>query len=217
MEREKECYVFAGVLLVVIILSGIASAGVGIKWERESALAAGGEKACLTYGVYNPWPEETYVKVGVSEELQEVLIVQELNATLIPAHTGSEASIPVEFCFEVPKGIYKKNCWLGNFFVCKQECKDNQRVYDGDVEVKSVPPPMGGGSAAIMAVSAPLRVKVRCDPHDRVYTLLYVLLGIIALVVLIFIIRHRKPREQRIKEEMAELRAKLKDEKKKKK
>jgi len=84
-------------ILIVITLTTFASAGVGIKWDRESALAASGDTACLTYGVYNPWPEDTYVEVGISEELQEVLITQDTEATLIPAHTSSGDSIPVEF------------------------------------------------------------------------------------------------------------------------
>ena len=116
-------------ILVMILVSSFVSGGVGIKWDRESALAEGGEKACLTYGVYNPWPEETYVKIGVSEELIDVLDVQDINATLVPAHTSSGEAIPVEFCFEVPKKIYKKNCWLGSFFVCEQQCKEEQMVY----------------------------------------------------------------------------------------
>jgi len=208
--------IFAGIV-VLILAMGVASAGVGIKWDRESALASGGEQACLSYGVYNPWPGDTYVTVGVSEELQEVLIIQDVNATLIPEHTASGDSIPVEFCFEVPKGIYSKDCWLGGFFVCEQECIEDQKMYEGEVEVVSVPPPSGSGSAAIMAVSAPLRVRVQCNAHERNYVLLYVIIGVIALVAIILIIRHRKPREQRIREEMAELRAKLKAGKKKKK
>jgi hypothetical protein len=206
---------FVAMLFLVLFMAGFVSAGVGIKWDRESALAAGGEEACLTYGVYNPWNEDTYVEVGVSEELEEVLLVQDVNSTLVPANTPSGDSIPVEFCFEVPSGLYDKDCWLGNFFVCEQACNEEQRIYEGEVEIRSVPPPSGAaGSAAVMAVSAPLRVKVRCDAHGRDYTVLYILLGIIAFVVIILTFKYRKPREQRIREEMAELRAKLKSTKK---
>jgi len=207
----------AGVFLFVFMLS-FASAGVGIKWDRESALAAGGEEACLTYGVYNPWEEDTYVEIGVSEELQEVMILQDVESTLVPGYTMSTESIPVEFCFEVPDGLYHKDCWMGDFFVCEQGCVEDQKVYEGDVEIRSVAPPSGvAGSAAVMAVSAPLRVKVRCDAHGRDYTVLYILIGIIAFIGVVLIFKYRKPREQRIKEEMAELKAKLRSTKKKRK
>lgn len=202
-------------ILIVVAVSAFAAAGVGIKWERESALAEGGEKACLTYGVYNPWPEETYVKIGVSDELLEVLEVQDINATLVPAHTSSGEAIPIEFCFEVPEKIYTKNCWLGGFFVCEQQCKEEMKIYDGDVEIKSVPSPSGGGSSATMAVSAPLKVKVKCVPYGRDYTLLYVIFAVIALVIIALIMKYRKPKAERVKEEMNALKAKMKSLKKK--
>jgi len=216
MITKKNSYMMKLVVIVLAIamLGSFVSAGVGIKWDRESALSNEGEDACLTYGIYNPWPEDTYVEVGVSEELEEVLTVQDVEATLIPSQTSSGESIPVEFCFNVPEKIYEKECWLGDSFVCKQECKENQKIYEGDVEVRSVPPPIGGGSSAIMVVSAPLRVKVRCVPHGWDYTLLYVIIGVIAVIGLIWVIRHRKPKEQRIREEMAELKKKLKKVKK---
>ena len=138
-----------------------------------------------------------------------------MNATLVPAYTSSDKSIPVEFCFEVPKKIYEKDCWLGGFFVCKQECKEEQRVYEGDVEVRSVPPPSGGGSSAIMAVSAPLRVKVKCVPHDRDYAMLYVILAVMALVAVTLILKHKKPRSERVKEKMNALRKEMESLKKK--
>jgi len=201
-------------VFIVGMLGSFASAGVGIKWDRESALAEGGERACLTYGVYNPWPEETYVKISLSDELQEVLDVQDINSTLIPAHTASTEAIPIEFCFDVPERIYGKNCWFGGFFVCEQECKEEQMIYEGDVEIRSVPPPSGGGSSATMAVSAPLRVKVKCVPHGTDYTLLYVVLAVVALVVITLIMKYRKPKSERVKEKMKSLKAEMKSLKK---
>ena len=98
MEMKKErCMRVVAFVLLVVALNSFVSAGVGIKWDRESALSNEGEDACLTYGVYNPWPEDTYVEVGVSEELEEVLTVQDVEATLVPAHTSSGEAIPIEF------------------------------------------------------------------------------------------------------------------------
>ncbi|MBS3099076.1 hypothetical protein J4462_02595 [Candidatus Pacearchaeota archaeon] len=216
--KNKKIRSIVCILFLLVLLIYPVSAGVGIKWDRESALASGGERACLTYGVYNPWPEESYVKVSLSDELLEVLDVQDTEAVLIPSNTPSGAAIPIEFCFEVPEKIYEKDCWIGSFFVCEQECKEEQRVYEGDVEVTSVAPPEGvEGSAAIMAVSAPLRVKVRCDPFERDYTLLYVLIGVISVVIIFLLFRKKygKSKEERLRDKMKALKSEMNSIKKK--
>jgi hypothetical protein len=207
------------VVLLAVMLSSFVSAGVGIKWDRETALIAEGKEACITYGVYNPWPETTYVEITVTEPLLEVLEIQDTETVEVPQDTASSDAIPIEFCFEAPKRIYSKDCWVGNFFVCEKQCLEEKVVYEGDVVVSSVPNPAGGGSSAVMAVSAPLRVRVDCLPFERDYTMLYALIAVISLGIVGFVLyrRYRTPPAERYKQEMKELRAKIRSEGKKKK
>ena len=79
-------------------------------------------------------------------------------------------------------------------------------------------PPEGvEGSAAIMAVSAPLRVKVRCDPFERDYTLLYVLIGVISVVIIFLLFRKKygKSKEERLRDKMKALKSEMNSIKKK--
>jgi len=217
---KQKNLIFEIILLFVVgvMLSSLVSAGVGIKWDRESALVESGESACLIYGAYNPWPKETWIEITVTEPLQEVLTLQKVESVLVPADTGVEQAIPLEFCFEVPRGIYNKDCWLGQWFVCEQTCLEEMKIYDGDVVLSSVPSPVDGGSAGIMAVQAPLRVKVDCKAFTRDYALLYVLIVVISagFVGMILYRKYRTPPAERYKQQMKELRAKLKAEKTKK-
>jgi len=185
-------------LSVMIVSMYVVSAGVGLKWDREALVVDEGERTCFTYNVYNPWPDESFVEIEVSEELESVITYQESETKFIPAHTSSDKAIPVEFCFDVPF-VYEnqKDCLIGNF-VCKQECEGEQKIYDGDVIVTEVPSPAGeggvGGSAASAAVSAPLTIKVRCDSQARNYTPVYLLTALIVIIIiLIFLInKYRK-------------------------
>jgi|GEM_PF-6690187 len=187
-----------GMILGMIFLLGmlipLISAGVGISWDKESALVPEGTKTCLTYKVYNPWPQDTAVSVELSTSLQEILSSTEGEITLIPKDTSSVNAIPVTFCFRTPK-IYEKDCWIGNFAICKQECNGELKTYEGEVEVVEA---SGGefkgaqGSATRISVSAPLRVRVQCIEHKRNFTLIYVVVAIIALILLLLGIFKKK-------------------------
>lgn len=181
-------------IVIVILLAPLISAGVGIKWDRESVLVNELEETCLTYSVYNPWPDDSYVTIEVSEQLEAILIEQEAETKFIPANTASIDAIPVEFCFEIPE-VYEDDCWLG--VMCKQECLEEQKVYDGEVLVKSVQPDTGGtagsGSATAMSVSAPLKIKINCNPSSRNLTLIYVIVAVISLIIIILLyLKYRK-------------------------
>ncbi len=208
-------------LLIIIMLISFVSAGVGIKWDQESALVNEGEKTCLTYSIYNPWPENTYVVIEPSEEFKDILLLQDVKSKLIPADTKSTSAIPVEFCFKIPE-IYEKDCWIGNI-ACKQECKEEQKEYSGKIIVKSVPPPTeiggSGGSATTMSVSAPLRIKIRCSAHSRDFTIIYLMSAIISLLVIGFILykKYRRPKIQRDKERLKKLQEEIKKEERKRK
>lgn len=179
-------------LAVILMLIPLSFAGVGIKWERESIMLEEGGKACVSYGVYNPWPQESYVFIELSEELKGVLVSQETETKLIPANTPSSSAIPIEFCFEVPQ-VYEKDCFLGT--LCKQDCSGEQKTFQGEVLVRSASGPeaenSGSGSATQMVVSAPLRIRVSCDPFNRDFTLVYSLIIIISLAVIAYLIRRK--------------------------
>jgi len=217
--------ILLGVFMIFIQLSFITTAGVGIKWDKESALINEGERTCLTYNVYNPWPEDSYVMIGLSSsssDLGEILIDQTSEEKLIPANTPSSASIPVEFCFKAPR-VYERDCWIGDIFICEQKCEEEQKIYEGEVSVKSIPSLHGnsgsGGSASAMSVSAPLRIRINCDAHSRDFSLIYVLLAIVALIVGIFILckKYGKSKIERDKEKVKKLKEEIRNEARKKK
>lgn len=204
---------------MLLFFLGSVSAGIGIKWDKESALISEGEKACMTYAVYNPWNDETYATIGLSEELLEILTLQEVEAKVIPAQTSSAEAIPIEFCFEAPD-VYQRDCLVGSF-VCEQTCSEEQKMYEGEVVVSTLPNPNviegTGGSSTQMSVSAPLRIRISCTPHARDYTLVYVLLAIISALVIGWVLfsKYRKPKAVRDREKFEKLKAELSKSKKK--
>lgn len=211
-----------GFLLVfaILFLSSAVSAGIGIKWDKESALVEEGGRACLTYGVYNPWPSESYVTIGLDGDLNQVLVMQEADSKLIPAETSSNESIPLEFCFKVPH-VYERDCSVGSF-ICELACPDELQTYDGNVVISSIPNPLqvtdgAGSSSTVMSVSAPLRIRVSCESHPRDYTLAYIIVAIISALVIFWILfsKYRKPKAQRDAEKLKKLRAEIASERKK--
>jgi hypothetical protein len=173
--------------VVGILCLGLASAGVGISWNQESVLIPENEQTCLTYKVYNPWDEDSNAQIRLSDELNDVIVSGKSDTKWIPRQTSSEEAIPVTFCFRTPS-VYEKDCWFGNMF-CEQKCTEPMKVYGGDVEVFESPKDASltgtGGSASIMAVSAPLNVKVQCNEHSRSYAPLYILVALVAVILLI--------------------------------
>jgi len=210
---KKEVIICSIILALAMI--NLASAGVGIKWEQESFLVNEGDKTCLSYSIYNPWPEEANVQIELSEPLKEVLTSQEAETKLIPANTPSSVAIPVKFCFKVPQ-VYQKDCLAGGM-MCKQECTEEQKVYQGEVLVKSVPSDTeitgSGGSSTQMSVSAPLKLKVVCDKHGRDFSIIYVILAGISLlgVAIILYRKYRKPASERKREKLERLKKEMKN------
>ena len=213
---NKKVFLILGIALILVM--PLISAGVGIKWSQESLIVTEGEKTCMTYSVYNPWPEESYVLIDLSDELKSVLTSQEAETKLVPANTPSSAAIPVQFCFEIPR-VYERDCWFSGY-ICKQECKEQPKSYSGEVLVKSVPPQTtisgAGGSATQMSVSAPLNLKISCVAYPREFTLVYVSAAAIALIIILILLikKYRKPKIERDKEKLRKLQAQIKKEKK---
>lgn len=210
-------FLFVSVFLISLIS---AAGGVGIKYSQQSAKIPEGAKTCMTYSVYNPWEDDTYVKIKVSEGLQEILTLQETEAVKIPAHTSSSEAIPVEFCFEVPK-VYDREYQMEGVpilgrAISKLDCPSDTFTYSGEVLVQSVASPFSvsgsGGSATQMVVGAPLNVRVECMAYNWDYTFVYIVVAFLSagVVGLILFRRYRKPKAQRIKEKMKKLRAEMK-------
>ncbi|MEI6058923.1 MAG: hypothetical protein WCP89_04085 [archaeon] len=198
------------VIILALTLMNIVSAGVGIKWSAESFKVYENEKTCLSYSVYNPWPNNSSVQITLPENLISVMVSEEAEIKLIPANTASANAIPVEVCFKVPR-VYAQDC-LGWGMICKQECTEEQKVYEGSISVKSVPDPVAGGSSAQAAVSAPLRLKVMCTPHGRDFSIVYIALASISAIGIFIILfrKYRKPEKERKREELVRLREEMK-------
>lgn len=196
--------IFLVALLVLTAIFPLVSAGVGISWDKESVLIPEGDKNCLTYKVYNPWPKESFVQIKVSEELNEVISSGESETKKIPIETSRAEAIPVTFCFKTQK-VYEKDCALFGFGLCKQECLEETKLYSGEVEVIELTEQEAisggtGGSRTTMSVSAPLNVRVQCIEHDRKYGFIYITIALIAGILLaINLLRRRKIKEKKKK------------------
>lgn len=217
---EKFIRVFF-VLTLLVFSSFFVSAGLGIKYGQESAMVNEGDETCLSYSVYNPWPDDSNVIIGVSDSLKEILVLQEAETKFVPKFTSSQDAIPIKFCFKVPQ-VYSRNCAFAGKLLCELTCKEDMKSYEGEVSVSTLPVDTAitgtGGSAAMAVVGAPLRIRVACNPFPRSYTLLYVLIALISAVVIgiIFFMRYRRPKIERDKERVRKLKEEIKREASKK-
>lgn len=195
MKRGKNKLLMFGI--VVIFLMGFVSAGIGISWDQESALVPEKTKTCLTYKVYNPWEKDVYAKIVLSEDLQEIVSSEESEIQFIPAHTSSKEAIPVTFCFKTPN-IYERDCLIGDSLICKQDCNEPLKLFEGEIEVIELSEEeakinSAQGSKTAMSVSAPLRVRVQCIQSDRNYSVVYALIALIAGALLAWnLLREKK-------------------------
>lgn len=187
-------------LAVICFLSSFVAAGPGLKWTVESSMVESGTAECMTYSVYNPWPEDSTVALSVSEELEEVLTKQESESKFVPANTPSGSAIPIEFCFKVPD-VYEeyRDCWVGPF-VCEQSCPADIALYEGEVLASEVAGEGGGatGSATTMAVSAPLRLRVQCSPYERDYRLFYFVAAAVAVIGFVLVLYKKRMKAKQL-------------------
>ena len=204
MKRETKGIFIVSIFFLMLVLP-MVSAGVGISWDRESALVPEKTKTCLTYKVYNPWPKDVYAQIKLSDELQGIVKSSSSDVQFIPNQTSSKEAIPVTFCFKTPN-VYQRDCLIGDSLICKQECKEDLKMFEGEVEVVELSEDQAkiggaGGSKTTMSVSAPLRVRVQCIPHGRNYSVVYGLVALIAgILLLINVLRSRKKKDSGKKE-----------------
>jgi hypothetical protein len=191
--------------LLLLVSMSFVSAGVGISWDKESTLVPEKTKTCLTYKVYNPWPKDVYARVQLSNELQPIVKTQDSEIKFIPKETSSQEAMPVNFCFKTPN-IYERDCLIGDSLICKQECNEPLHDYAGTVEVIEISEASfeaggTGGSTTQMSVSAPLKVRVQCIKSDRNWSVVYLLVALVAGVWLVLnIVKSRKkPKKKKVK------------------
>ncbi len=205
MKKEKEVFksfnIFLILILTILILMPFASAGVGIKWDKESSFVPENTKVCMTYQIYNPWSDDSYAQIQLSGDIEKIITAVNSEATFIPHGTSSANAIPVKFCFKTPQ-VYSENCSLFGKLICKQECTEEIKTYEGEVNVVEVPNPSQssggvGGSSTKMSVSAPIRVRVACEPHSRNYSVIYFAVLVIALILLIINLVRKKSKKRK--------------------
>ena len=213
--KSKIKMIFVIVFLIWILSLSMLSAGIGIVSYESSVMPLEGQEACLIVGAYNPYETGTGVTVSVSDELKDVLIMQDAEAKYLPPHTSSKEAIPLKFCFKVPK-VYSRQHMLGNV-VSKLDCTGQPtKEYKGQVILESAPVSGSaegiGGSATKVSVSQPFTVRVKCSPYGWDYSFLYIIVAVLSAGIVGFTLfrRYRKPKSERLKEKMAKLKAEMK-------
>jgi len=190
--KSRVAIAFVSMVLVALLLSAAGSArkGVGIKWLTETEMVTENTQHCIEYGIYNPWDEDVNVFLSVSGGLTEVITSEHSEPELVPGDTLPDKAIPVRLCFTVSK-VYQDDCWLGCF--CEQKCEQSEVAYDGKIVAIEAPGgEVGTGSATGLGVSVPLKLRVRCAPFGRDWTLAYVIIIIVVLILIWFFLKKRK-------------------------
>lgn len=163
--------------------------GVGLMWNTESVLIEEGNDGCIIYGIYNPWDLDVTAQLDISDSLREIFKDYKSVPKFIPAKTYSNSSEEVEICFYVPE-VYPKDCLIGGF-VCEKSCDYDMKTFEGSVMVNEVRDESYGGitgSAVSLGVSSPLRVRVKCVESSRDWTLVYVFVFVISVIMVISLV-----------------------------
>jgi hypothetical protein len=199
MERKKKV-ITAGLLIIVLsflfLFQGVdARKGPGIKWGTEREIIGQGQTYCISYGLYNPWDEDVYALLGVSDELKPIISSQTSDAKLIKANTASSDDVPVKLCFKIADNIYKEDCLIGQV-ICEQKCEESSKIYSGKILVMEKSEGSSGGTAGsttALGVSVPLTLEIRCEKHSRDWTIVYVtIIAIVAILIVLILFRRHK-------------------------
>jgi hypothetical protein len=206
MERKKKVIIVSFVFLVMSMLflfQGVdARKGVGIKWETEREIIGQGETYCVKYGLYNPWDEDVYTLLGVSDEFKPIISSETSDAKLIKAGTFHADAVPVQLCFKIANNIYKQDCLTGSL-ICEQKCEETPKIYTGKILAmeKSEGTTSGtAGSTTTLGVSVPLTLEIRCDKHPRDFTIVYATIIVIVcgLIAWILFRRHKRKNTSKV-------------------
>ncbi len=131
--------------IFVALSSDVFGLGVGLRWSTEAITLKFGETRCIEYGVYNPFGENSVIRLQTTGNITELVAVVEPAEVLVPAGTSSGNAVKVNLC------LYGKR---GNF-------PYKPAVYKGDVLAAIMGSQVGGsGSAVGASVAATLEVWV---------------------------------------------------------
>lgn len=189
----KKTILLALLIICIITPTVAARKGVGIVWNTETELVMEGTTHCVEYGIYNPWEEDVTAQLSVSGGLTSIIKGQDSEQKFITAQTFHEDAVPIQLCFDIAK-VYTEDCSLGPF-LCEQKCEAEQVEYEGLIEAKEKESgsTSGTGSLTALGVSVPLKLKVRCDAHDRNYTAIYASsAAVLGIALAIMLMRRRR-------------------------
>ncbi len=179
-------------LTFILLLIPSASAGVGIVYNTRNIDVQEGQKACITYGAYNPFSTEVEAKIYATGEITKLTEKQEKFE--IPAGTTHDKAKEVEFCFNVPH-VYERDCLAFGMF-CNKQCPAETKVYSGEIVVQETRSGISGtGSSAASSASAKLNINVVCIPQKRNYFALFGLIAaaLAAIAAVAFVIYKNLP------------------------
>lgn len=199
MKDRRAILILFIVFALILSTSVFARKGVGIVWNTETEIVNEGSKHCIEYGVYNPWEDDVKATLGVSSELEDVIVEMDTEAKFIKAGTLHDMAVPVDFCFEIAD-VYSKDCLLGNF-VCEKRCEESEIVYEGKVMAREEGEEGAEGavgSATSLGVAVPLRLRVKCSAYARDYTLVYAVVIVVALILILWIVYRKHKRKGEI-------------------
>lgn len=167
-------------LLLVASLLPVQADAVGIVWTTEKEMVNEISPQCITYGVYNPSVEDANVMLSVSESLKPVIQGVVSHSQLVTAGTKHDQAVQLELCFQVPM-VYDADCLAGNF-LCEQACTQDEIVYAGEIMAIEVNDESEGGmgSATTVGASVPLTLRVRCNPYQRDWSPVYLIVIVVA-------------------------------------
>jgi len=200
---RKYAFIVLLVLLSVVPLVR-ADVGIGIRWNTEWAEVNENSKACITYGLYNPFDTQVNGYLKATKDLEKLAETEDPKP--VPAGTSSNHTIPTEICFNIPK-VYEEDClFLG--MLCEKKCEEPKKAYDGEVLASYKSLSIGGmGSATGSSFAVPLRIEVKCNPYQRDFTPVYVLVLAVVIIALLalYFTRARKKVKRPVVEEQGKI------------
>ncbi len=194
--KNKTIMALLFVCLLVFTQGVSARSGVGLYWEADTLSVHENTEECVEYKVYNPWEDPVNVMLNPSDELEEVT-KSTGDSTFVQGDTSHTDAIPVEVCFEVGN-VYEDDCLLFGT-MCKQVCGDSIVKYEGKIlasEVNTEESQAATGSAAAIAVGAPMGISVQCSPSGRDFTFVYIAVIVVALALVGFILYRKNKRKK---------------------
>ncbi|MBD3262798.1 hypothetical protein GF374_00270 [Candidatus Woesearchaeota archaeon] len=197
MKNKKKIILVAILALVFMITipqAVSARKGVGIVWGTETVIVSENSVHCVEYGLYNPWDEDVLASLTVDGDLKQVVENEESETKLIKANTLHDDAIPVELCFKI-KEVYEKDCAVGEFLLCEQDCDCEQVSYSGEISVIEEGNKITGGfagSKTALGVTVPLKLKVKCEEYKDYASAYVIVIAIVLMLIGLTLYKRRK-------------------------